>query len=75
MSRVASSADLVDLLEAADTHHVTASGRYGRVLATSGINPRIQGPGARERTSRRFAALAARLPVDTHLQVVFTNRP
>lgn len=66
---------LLPVLAVEETHFVTDDGRYGRALACTGINPRIQGAAAAESTAARFGAALGVLPPGAHLQLVVVNRP
>ncbi len=67
--------DLIPLLAVEETHFVTTVGRYGRVLACSGINLAIQGAEAAELTIGRFGDALTFLPPDAGLQLLVLNRP
>jgi len=67
--------DLLPLLAVEETHFVTTAGRYGRVLACTGINLAIQGTEAAELTVGRFADALTFLPPDAGLQLLVLNRP
>ncbi len=67
--------DLIPLLAVEETHFVTTAGRYGRVLACSGINLAIQGAEAAALTVGRFGDALTFLPPDAGLQLLVLNRP
>ena len=67
--------DLIPLLHVEEDHFVATDGRYGRVLACTGVNLAIQGDEAAEGTVGRFGEALAYLPPDAHLQLVVLNRP
>ncbi len=66
---------LLPVLAVEEGCFVTTDGRYGRILACTGLNPRIQGAAAAELAAARFGAAVAVLPPDAHLQLVVINRP
>ena len=67
--------ELVPVLAVEEGCFITLDGRYGCVLACSGLNPRIQGGAAADATAARFGEALSFLPAGAHLQLVVTSRP
>ncbi|MGN6561550.1 MAG: hypothetical protein ACTHMU_02715, partial [Thermomicrobiales bacterium] len=75
LSRAGSAADLLPLLDLAEDHFVTTTGRLGRVLACTGLNLGIASAATADQVATHFADVLDYLPAGCRVQFVALNRP
>ncbi|HEU5422527.1 MAG TPA: hypothetical protein VFU72_03220 [Nitrolancea sp.] len=75
LSRAGSAADLLPLLDLAEDHFVTTTGRLGRVLACTGLNLGIASAATADQVAAHFAGVLDYLPTGCRVQFVALNRP
>jgi hypothetical protein len=75
MPRTQSAANLIPVVEIAETHFVTTEGRIGVVLETEGRNISIMSAEEAESLVGAYADLLNYLETDVHMQITVSNRP
>ena len=75
MPSTQSTANLIPVLEIAETHFVTTEGRVGVILQTEGRNISIMSAEEAEGLVAAYADLLNYLETDVHMRIIISNKP